>query len=239
MDVLVALQRWVYGSIGGELNSFAATRDWLTLAGLFPLGVVFGAIHALTPGHGKTVLASYLIGSRLAPLRGALVAAALSLTHVASAVVLALFAAPLVTRTLGGGGQAPTLEFLSRGMLALIGAWLFYRALCKPAPHVRHEGVTVGIVTGLIPCPLTLFVMFFALARGVVEAGLTFAVAMAIGIAATLAAVAVLSIVARDFLVGFLTRHGESFARMMRILDATSGLLLIVIGVAMLARLSA
>ena len=34
----------------------------------------------------------------------------------------------------------------------------------------------VGVIAGLVPCPLTLFAMFLALSRGVPEAGLTFAV---------------------------------------------------------------
>src|SRR5829696_1876567 len=45
----------------------------------------------------RPVLASYLVGSRLAVLRGIGVAGALALTHVGSAVVLALAAAPILT----------------------------------------------------------------------------------------------------------------------------------------------
>src|SRR5215208_3598426 len=124
MDVLFAVQRWIYGSLTADLSAFAATRSWAALAAVLPLGVVFGAVHALTPGHGKSVLASYLVGSRLAAVRAVAVAGVLSLTHVGSAVVLALVAAPLVTRTLGGVGRAPALEAISRGMLIAIGFWL-------------------------------------------------------------------------------------------------------------------
>ena len=48
----------------------------------------------------------------------------------------------------------------------------------------------VGVIAGLTPCPLTLFAMFFALARGVPEAGLTFAFSMMLGLGLTLMAVA-------------------------------------------------
>src|SRR6266550_3510270 len=122
MDFLVAAQRWIYGSLSGELSAFAATRDWLSLAAVLPLGIVFGAVHALTPGHGKTVLAAYVVGARVAVLR------ALAVTHVGTAVVLALAAVPLVTMTLGGAGRAPILETVSRGLLAAIGLWFLIRA---------------------------------------------------------------------------------------------------------------
>ena len=66
MQTLVDLQKWIYGSLTEYLDAFSATGDWISLATVLPLGIVFGAIHALTPGHGKMVLASYLVGSRLA-----------------------------------------------------------------------------------------------------------------------------------------------------------------------------
>jgi nickel/cobalt exporter len=50
MDMLIALQRWINASISADLSPFAASRDLAALAGILPLGIVFGAIHALTPG---------------------------------------------------------------------------------------------------------------------------------------------------------------------------------------------
>jgi nickel/cobalt exporter len=72
MEFLIAVQGWIRQSITANLNAFAATRDWAALFLILPLGIGFGAVHALTPEHGKTVLASYLFGSRLAVLRGVL-----------------------------------------------------------------------------------------------------------------------------------------------------------------------
>jgi ABC-type nickel/cobalt efflux system permease component RcnA len=66
MDFLYTAQRWIYGTLTGGITEFTGTRNWATLAAVFPLGIVFGAIHALTPGHGKSVLASYVVGSRIA-----------------------------------------------------------------------------------------------------------------------------------------------------------------------------
>lgn len=140
-------------------------------------------------------------------------AAVLTLTHIGSAVLPALVAAPLVSRTLGTAGRAFTFEHLSRGMLLLILVWLIARAV-RTRDGVYHphsgEGVMVGIVAGLIPCPLTLFTMFFALSRGVPEAGLTFTFAMMLGVGLTLALVAVVAVLARERFVGLVVRHGAS-----------------------------
>jgi nickel/cobalt transporter (NicO) family protein len=229
MDFLMAAQRWIYGSLSGELSAFAATRDWLSLAAVLPLGIVFGAVHALTPGHGKTVLATYVVGARLAVLRALTVAGVLAMTHVGTAVVLALAAAPIVTMTLGGAGRAPVLESISRGLLAAIGLWFLIRAF-RGRVHEHREGVMVGAIAGLVPCPLTLFAMFFAISRGVPEAGLVFAAAMMGGIALTLAAVALLTVIAREWSVGFVQRHGGSIEKVARVLEGATGIVLIWIG---------
>ena len=118
----------------------------------------------------------HLVGSRLAVLRALAVAGALALTHVGSAVVLALAAAPILTRTLGGVGRAPVLEDIRpRVMLcAWSGLWFLFRAL-RGRTQEHREGIAVGIVAGLVPCPLTLFARSRGLSRGIPEAGLTFA----------------------------------------------------------------
>jgi nickel/cobalt exporter len=228
LEWAAATQRWIYAALSADLSSFAVTRDWTILASLLPVAIVFGAIHALTPGHGKSVLASYLIGSRLAAVRAMAVAGVLSLTHVGSAVVLALLAAPLVTRTLGGVGRAPALEAVSRGMLVAIGLWLVIRAWGGRG-HPEGEGLAVGIVAGLVPCPLTLFAMFFALSRGVPEAGLTFAVAMMLGVGLTLCSVAIVTVLSRDWLVRLLASHGAAMQRLARLFEGVAGLSLVAI----------
>jgi nickel/cobalt transporter (NicO) family protein len=129
MEFLIAVQRSIQGVISSELSTYANTRDWALLVAVLPMGIFFGAVHALTPGHGKTVLASYVLGSRLALARGLAVAGTLASVHVLSAVLLAFTAETLVTRTLGGAGRAPVLENISWGMLIAIGLWLLVRAI--------------------------------------------------------------------------------------------------------------
>lgn len=121
------------------------------------------------PGHSKSILATYLM------LRGRLVSLALSFTHVTVSVVIALFSRPLVSIMFGGigAGSSPILELVSRSMLGVIGIWMLWSALFRePHSHTDQQGIIVGLSAGLIPCPLTLFVMTFAISRGVPEAGI-------------------------------------------------------------------
>ena len=88
----------------------------------------------------------------------------------------------------------------------------------------------VGIVAGLVPCPLTLFAMFLSLSKGVVIAGLTFATAMMIGVGLTLTGVALVTVLARERTLALMSRHGASVERISRALDLATGVLLLGIG---------
>jgi len=228
LNALIEIQGWIREELTDTLGN-AATGDWWALAAILPLGVFFGAVHALTPGHGKMVLSSYLVGSRLGAASGAAVAGVLAATHIISAVVVATVAASLVSRTLVGVGRAPLLEDLSRGLLLLIGAWLLARAILGRV-HAHGEGPMVGIIAGLIPCPLTFFAMFLATAKGVPQIGLVFAAAMLIGVSLTLVTVATGTVLARAFLLRLMTAKGHSIERFSRYLDGVSGVALILVG---------
>lgn len=157
-----------------------------------PLGILFGAAHALTPGHSKIVLVTYLAGSEVAARRRLLISLLLSFTHVAMSVVIAGLALPLVSVARGSMGRAPLLEDISRGLLGIIGVWMLWQAfrLGRGHAHENARSAAFGVASDLAPCPLTLFVMTFAIGRAVPEAGIVFAVVMLAGVAFTLGAVA-------------------------------------------------
>jgi ABC-type nickel/cobalt efflux system permease component RcnA len=73
-DPMVAL-------LGQRLDTFS------TIVGLF-LAAMLGAIHALTPGHGKTLVAAYLVGSRANVSHGLWLGGTVAVTHTAGIFVL-------------------------------------------------------------------------------------------------------------------------------------------------------
>jgi nickel/cobalt exporter len=57
MENIVALQRWLYGGMASGLGDVAGGDTYAIVAAM-AAAVLFGAVHALMPGHGKTVLVS-------------------------------------------------------------------------------------------------------------------------------------------------------------------------------------
>jgi len=222
---LVAFQREIYLAFADRIGSFAATGDWSQLAVYLPMGILFGAAHALTPGHSKALLATYLAGSTASVPRALATSMALSFTHVTMSVLIVLLSLPLIRFGFGAeAGRAPALELVSRGLLVAVAVWMLWQAVRGTHHHTAGGNPAFGVMAGLIPCPLTLFVMTFALSRGVPIAGVAFALTMMAGIAVILSAVALASVVFRRGIMLALTTRPQFLERASRFLLASSGI---------------
>lgn len=130
------------------IGSFAATGDWSQLAVYLPMGILFGAVHALTPGHGKAVLATYLAGSTASVSRALATSLALSFTHVRMSVLIVLLSLPLIRFGFGAeAGRAPALEHISRGLLVAVGIWMIVRAFRSKPSHADHASPAVVVAS--------------------------------------------------------------------------------------------
>lgn len=229
---LISFQREIYFAFARHIQSFADARDWASFVAYLPMGILFGAAHALTPGHSKTLLATYLTASPLSALRALAVSAALSVTHVGLSVVIALLSLPLISVTLGSVGRAPLLEGISRSLMGLIGAWMMFRALRgRPHKHDQGEGLAFGFFAGLIPCPLTLFIMTYSITRGVPEAGIAFAFAMMIGICVVLSLLALMTVLFRQGVAHLVENRSHLLERLSRAIEMLVGLILIAVAI--------
>jgi len=180
MNSLIAIQGWLYNGMASGLGE-VASEDMRAVLVAMAAAVLFGAVHAMMPGHGKTVLVSYHLGQPGKLREGIANGAILTLTHVGLALVLVLAGFAVISRAFAQGGRTPQFEVASGAMVALIGAFLFWRS--TRSDHETHErdGRTLAFVTGMVPCPLTTFIISYALARGLVGAGLAVTATMALG----------------------------------------------------------
>jgi nickel/cobalt transporter (NicO) family protein len=131
MENLIALQHWLYGGMASGLGEVAG-GDLRTIFAAMAAAVLFGAVHALMPGHGKTVLVSYHLGQPAKLREGIANGAILALTHVGLALVLVLAGFAVISRAFAYGGRTPQFELASGGLVALIGAFLLWRSLFTP-----------------------------------------------------------------------------------------------------------
>lgn len=104
-----------------------------------PSAIALGALHALEPGHAKTLTAAYLIGIKGTKWDAVLLGLSVAITH--SAVVVALAAAGvLVGRESFTADAMYWLQVASGGIVVLLGSWLLLRRFrqlraSSPPPH--------------------------------------------------------------------------------------------------------
>jgi ABC-type nickel/cobalt efflux system permease component RcnA len=93
----------------------------------------------------------------------------------------------------------------------------------------------LAFVTGLVPCPLTTFILTYALAREQLAVGFLAVGAMLAGVTLTIASFAVAAIVARQRFMSLMDSTEVWRERIGRSLEALGAIAVLLIGLAMLA----
>jgi ABC-type nickel/cobalt efflux system permease component RcnA len=186
------------------------------------LAVGLGAAHALAPGHGKTVMAAYLVGLRGTLRQAATIGATVTLTHTAGVLLLGLVLT--TSRAVASERVYPWLGLGSGLLLAGVGIGLLVRARPghghghphphehpdadhpHPHDHDHHHGavlgagqplgwrglVALGLAGGLVPSPSAVVVLLGGIALGQAWFGVALVLAYGLGMAATLTGVGLL-----------------------------------------------
>jgi len=94
----------------------------------------FGAAHALSPGHGKTIVAAYLVGSRGTFKHALFLGGMVTFTHTLSVFLLGL-GTLFLSRYVVPDKIYPVLGAISGLMIVFIGGSLFYQRLGHLVQH--------------------------------------------------------------------------------------------------------
>src|SRR5918996_1849405 len=236
---LLDLQRQIQQSLAHEFRAARESSSALRSLVLMSMAFAFGAVHAVTPGHGKSVVASYFLGQGAAPRRGLAMSAKVIATHVLSAIFLVLAATFLVDVSFGARpADFPIVRLVSYTGVTAVGGFLLWHALRRDhAPATFQPTAREGPLpyfAGLAPCPLTTIIMVVALANGMIVLGLLVSLSMALGMIVTVTLFALTVILSRRRLLEFLARHAvrvDGVARALAIAGAAAvtavGLLLL------------
>ena len=271
LDVRSAVARFEPGSIPAPAPTLDATTapahrgggfEALIQRGDLSAGVVllsllvaafWGAAHALTPGHGKALVAGYLVGTRGRPRHAVALGATVTVTHTAGVFALGLVTL-LLSRFVVPEQLYPWLTLASGLLVVAVGLGVLRQRLRgghrhehdhhhehghhhhEDGPHHDHTDdraltsrglVGVGIAAGLLPCPSALVVLLSAIALHRVGFGMALIVAFSLGLALTITGIGLLAVLAR-----------RAFSRVrfdgpvVRALPAVSAAVIVLVGIA-------
>jgi nickel/cobalt transporter (NicO) family protein len=191
---------------GGGFESLIARDDLgpgLILLSL-ALALFWGAAHALTPGHGKAIVAAYLVGSRGKARHALALGGIVTVTHTIGVFTLGVVTLALselvVPETL-----YPWLNLVSALLVVGVGLSVLRRRLRRSRHHHHHHQdhsarglVAVGISGGILPCPTALVVLLAAISLHRVGFGLLLIVAFSLGLASVITGIGLLAISAKQ-----------------------------------------
>jgi ABC-type nickel/cobalt efflux system permease component RcnA len=210
-------------STGIGLLDLLLTNHALPL--LLLLAGLFGAAHALTPGHGKTLVAAYLVGQRGTVGHALLLGVVTTLTHTGVVLVFAvvlLFLSPETREQIANAlGLAVGLA------IVCLGVWLLLQRLAGRADHFHigghhhhhHDGhyhhhdptppegplswwglIVMGMTGGITPCWDAVVILGYAVSSNQLDRALPMLLAFSAGLASVLVLIGILVVHARKLL---------------------------------------
>ena len=205
------------------------------------IAAFWGAAHALTPGHGKAIVAGYLVGTKGRPLDAVLLGGIVTITH-----TIGVFALGLVTLLLSQfivpEALYPWLTLASGVLVILVGGSVLVGRFRRRGHH--HHGhshdhdhghshgtdrrglLGVGVAAGLLPCPSALVVLLSAIALHRIGFGLALILAFSLGLAATITSIGLVAVLAKRVF-----RRLSLNGPVVRLLPAASALVILAVGV--------
>ena len=214
----------------------------LVILASLALAVFWGAAHALSPGHGKTIVSAYLVGSRGTPWQAALLGLITTATHTAGVFALGGVTL-LLSQWIVPDRLYPWLDLSAGLMVVGVGsAVLLARARHARAHQHGHEHhhahgqeqrslLAVGISGGLLPCPSALVVLLAAISLHRVAFGMLLVLAFSVGLAVAITGIGLVAVLAKSAFARF-----DGGGRVLKVLPAVSALVIVLAGAAMIAR---
>jgi nickel/cobalt transporter (NicO) family protein len=217
---------------------------WVVLASL-GLALFWGAAHALSPGHGKSIVTAYLVGQRGTPRHAAVLGLTVTVTHTIGVFALGLVTL-LLSRFVVPDHLYPWLNLVTGLLVVGIGGsvlrarWRHSRIHARGEHHHHHHHhhaptdlrarslLAVGVSGGLLPCPSALVVLLAAVSLHRLAYGFVLILAFSIGLAATITGIGVVAVLARS---AFARLSFEG--RVLRLLPAASAAAILAAGIGM------
>jgi ABC-type nickel/cobalt efflux system permease component RcnA len=223
------------------------------------LAFLYGVVHTLGPGHGKLVVMSYFLSREAQIGRGLLMGVQIAVFHVISAMIVVALADFVLRQAFGGQpAEVAGVRLASYGLIALIGMAMTGQALRRSylrrhgvavshaccghgreraaddrAPAGEGRGIEQGALSlgvGLVPCTGAVLILLYAMANDILFAGMLLVAAIAAGMAITMGALGIVSVVARRTVARRVQAGGNGQGRLTVAMDYAGALAITALG---------
>ncbi len=220
-------QRRIQRSLSSSLQDIQSGHGSVALWAMLAVCFGYGVVHTLGPGHGKAVVVAYFLDSTKprAWIEGIFAGGWIAFTHTLAALLLAAGLKAFASVGLFGAlREVRNVEIISYVLILLIGFWRLWAGITGRLhehvhgdDHHHHDhdhhhhgkpaqrtlaGWLLLTAAGIAPCAGALVMILLSVALGVIWAGVVGVIAIALGMAITLAAIGMASMVAHRLIIG-------------------------------------
>ncbi|EGO62891.1 nickel/cobalt transporter [Acetonema longum] len=238
---LTKLQQNLNKEIAIKIKDLKQQKDPLSLFPLLLPSFIYGVVHALGPGHGKSIISSWVAAQQRS-------LGTILLVSISAAALHALTSALIVGGTyivLGEFATGTTQQLnvylqiaaaiLVIGIgLALLAPLVSKRRFDLEQISSRRSGKPLFVVLsiGVVPCPVTSVILIFCLTLGLIWQGILLIISFAAGMGVSLGIVAFLVWSLKEKLT--LQKSSGLHCMITRIFPITGGIFLVITGSAIL-----
>lgn len=206
---------------------------------------LYGIIHAAGPGHGKSVIFSYLVGKKEAKLKKTLMLCwFIPFAQGISAMIVIYGIYYLSLGSLVATFQKTSQNAYLISYILILGIGLMLLGIkIKPivfrssgSEKKRHgdrygkSGLPLIITLGVTPCPGVMILLTFLLAMRLNELAVVLVASMTTGMAITISAIGVMTAYSKKKLLSVISRNGERLHHFEHILEFAGAGLLVLMG---------
>lgn len=209
------------------------------------ISFIYGTIHALGPGHGKTITFSYFLLKKANIKKGILLGNLIAFLHVGSALIIVLILYLIVKRAYLTSFEdlSRIIKLISYALIALIGLFLLIKTFVdlrrkkgRQEDGISHDQtdtrnmIPVAVAVGMIPCPGAVIILLFSISMDVLKIGIILALIMALGMAVTISSVGVLTIITKRGVLKFVSGRNRVRDVFQAAVEITGSLLILLLG---------
>lgn len=257
-SVMAPVQRMLNESLASMTRALKGSRSLGGLLLVAALALAYGIFHAAGPGHGKTIVSSFLLANegniRQSFIIGYLVAA----VHALSALTVVLVLYYLIRGIFATGVEQANhwIQLVTFAVITAIGAvMLVRRSMGKMHTHSHHHehagsehprhdhaqgpeaGLTmrnllgIALPAGVIPCPGAVAVVLFALSLHMLAVSILAVSSISLGMGTTISATgAVVILVKRGAIRAVAGAHEERDMMIRRVVEIAGAAILFLFG---------
>jgi nickel/cobalt exporter len=204
------------------------------LISLLGIGFLYGVLHALGPGHRKTVIFSLFLARKTFPMEPLMAGFLSSFLHGFSAVGIIFIYRTLTARIFLEKVDSASiyLEGITYLLLALLALILLILEIANHGKNKEKEGNEPGLYStiaaaSLFPCPIAIMILVFSLTIDYFFIGILIVIALSLGMGVVISAAGFFARLSRVALFSKFITNQERIKTVGKVLEMGSYLFLI------------